>query len=286
MSYKATISSKNPTAIVIMVDQSGSMAEHITWNGTQTTKAVAVSEVINNLLSEFASRSRSESSFRHYYDIMVIGYSGSTVKSLLTTPDNFFVTPAQLMGSVLRTQNIQRQRILPDGRAVMTNIVQRIWVEITADGRTPMRAALSTVYNQLKPWCITHPQSFPPIVINITDGEATDASPEQLHDVAESIKALSTSDGAVLIMNIHLSSIYEKSILFPQSRADLPSDKYAELLLDMSSLMPPPFQAEIALSNNETQAKPCYAMAYNASISDLVRLLNIGSTTINHIASL
>lgn len=285
MSYTAKISSKNPMAVVVMVDQSGSMAEHISWNGTQTTKAIAVSEVINNLLGELTSRSRSESEYRHYYDIMVVGYCGSEVKSLLEASDDHFMTPAQLMGSIKRTQKIQRQRRLPDGRNVMTNVNQNIWVEITAEGRTPMRAAFKTVFNRLKGWCSTHRESFPPMVINITDGEVTDASPEQLIETVEKLKSLTTYDGNVLVMNVHLSNISDKSVLFAQSVGELPQDRYSELIFRMSSIMPPLFQREIAAGYDHDVPGEYRGMAYNASMSDLVRLLNIGSTTINNIVS-
>lgn len=282
MPYSSKISSKHPMAVVIMVDQSGSMSEHITWNGIQMTKATALSEVINNMLTELASRSRSESSYRHYYDIMVVGYSGTNVASLLDTRDSYFLTPAQLMGSVRRMQPIQRQRRLPDGRLVMTSLMQRIWVEITAEGRTPMRAAFNTVFKQLRLWCASHADSFPPIVINITDGEATDGSAEQLAEAVDQIRSLSTNDGNPLIMNVHLSGTSDKSVLFPCSKAELPSDRYAELLFDLSSRMPPIFCREVALQyDHEAQREYC-AMAYNASMTDVVRLLNIGSTTISH----
>lgn len=286
MSYSAKISSLNPVAIVVMVDQSGSMSEYITWNHTQTTKAAAVSEVINNLLSEFAARSRSENSYRHYYDLMVVGYSGDGVKSLLATEDSFFLTPSQLMGSVKRMQNIQRQRQLPDGRMIMTNIEQRIWIEVTAEGRTPMRAAFSTVHTQLKFWCATHPNSFPPIVINISDGEATDGSHEQLTEMVDKVKSVSTSDGNVLVINIHLSNSSSDSVVFPASKSDLPQDCYAELIFDLSSFMPEPFEREIAAGFEHTTPQSYRGMAYNASMTDLVRLLNIGSTTINHLTTL
>lgn len=285
MKYTAKISTQNPMAIVIMVDQSGSMTEQIQWNGTLTTKAMAVSEVINNLLGELVARTRSENAYRHYYDLMVIGYSGSEVRSLLASEESYFMSPAQLIGSVKETREIQRQRNLPDGRIVMTKVKQKIWLNISAEGRTPMRAAFETVLTQLKKWCAKNSDSFPPIVINITDGEATDGSADQLRRVTESIKSLSTTDGNALIMNVHLSRTSDKSVIFPTAKSDLPPDRYAELLFDLSSLMPTPFQKEIAIQHDHSAPKPYYGMAYNASISDLVRLLNIGSTTINHIVS-
>lgn len=273
-------------AIVVMVDQSGSMSELISWNGVQVSKAVAVSEAINNLLEELVLRSRSESVYRHYYDIMVVGYSGASVVSLLETGDTYFITPAQLMGSVKRVDTVQRQRRLPDGRSVITSQNQRIWVDISSEGRTPMKSAFDLVLRQLKWWCSNHPDSFPPLVINISDGEATDAGAEQLIEAATQIKGLEMADGKPLMMSVHLSTTSDESILFPLSKDDLPGDRYAELLFELSSMMPEVFASEIAQQREHEITGPYCAMAYNASMTDLVKLLNIGSTTINHIITL
>lgn len=286
MNYSAKISTKNPMAIAIMVDQSGSMSELMSWNGVQLAKSATVGEHINNILAEFVARSRSESGYRHYYDIMVIGYSGDGVHSLLADGSDYFLTPEQLMGSVKRTQNVQRQRTLPDGRIVMTNVAQRVWVDVAAQGRTPMREAFVKVTQELKGWCAKHPDSFPPLIVNITDGEATDASAEQLIHSVSQLKSLSTNDGGALVMNIHVSSSSDSPVLFPTSKEELPDDRHAHLLHDMSSLLPAPFCREIAAYHDHEKPLNYCGMAFNASMADLVRFLNIGSTTINNIAAL
>lgn len=286
MSYTANITTKNPTAIVVMVDQSGSMSEQIIWNNLTTTKADAVAEAVNNLLEELVARSRSESHYRHYFDIMGVGYYDNQVRTLFDSGDSYFMSPAQLVGSVQRTRTIQREHTMPDGRKITTKREARVWVEPYADGRTPMRAAFMVVYDQLRRWLRQNPDSFPPIIFNITDGEATDSSPEKLQEIVASISSLSTSDGSPLVINIHLSRLSDSSILFPSSKSELPQDKYAHLLFDISSKMPKPFDQEIALLNGDVAQGEYYGMAFNASISDLVRMLNVGSTTINKIVSL
>jgi hypothetical protein len=49
MPYTAEISRRNPSAILFVIDQSGSMAEH--WN-EQITKAQALADAVNRLLQE------------------------------------------------------------------------------------------------------------------------------------------------------------------------------------------------------------------------------------------
>ena len=83
-----------------------------------------------------------------------------------------------------------------------------------------------------------YPDCFPPIVVNITDGESTDGSPEA---AAAIVRGLTSNDGNVLLFNAHISSRSEQPIEFPSSEAELP-DAYAQLLFRMSSTLPPTMQ--------------------------------------------
>src|SRR5438876_5714143 len=49
-----------------------------------------------------------------------------------------------------------------------------VWFDPYSKGGTPMCAALKEATKITETWCQEHPNGFPPIVINITDGEATD----------------------------------------------------------------------------------------------------------------
>src|SRR2546422_2084770 len=49
-----------------------------------------------------------------------------------------------------------------------------VWFDPYSKGGTPMCAALKEATRIVETWCQEHPTGFPPIVINITDGEATD----------------------------------------------------------------------------------------------------------------
>ena len=52
-----------------------------------------------------------------------------------------------------------------------------IWVEPVFAGGTPMCAALDMAYYVAYNWVMAHPDNFPPIIVNITDGAATDGDP-------------------------------------------------------------------------------------------------------------
>ena len=125
-------------------------------------------------------------------------------------------------------------------------------------------------------WIDVHPQGFPPIVINITDGEATDGDPLRF---ARQLQSFATDDGETLLFNVHLSSVQEPAIELPDSPDGLP-DEYARLLFQMSS--PLPFTMRAAAEqegyavNMDTRG-----FIFNADPVALIRFLEIGTRPSN-----
>ena len=258
MAYSARITTLRPTAFLVMVDQSGSMAEPVEWAGETMPKAGAVAQVINSILAEIMARTKGDDSYRRYFDVAAIGYGGAGVYSLLPAGDSWFMTPAQLAGSVRRNEEFQRERTLPDGRKILARNTRKIWIEPTAEGTTPMQAAFNRALELLRLWCAEMAQggpSFPPVVINITDGEATDGGPEAVEAAAEKIKSLSTGDGNVLLMNIHVGGDGNRSVVFPADERQLPEDRYARLLYRISSVMPEVYAGQIGEMLDDDRAR-------------------------------
>src|SRR5262249_15135165 len=111
-----------------------------------------------------------------------------------------------------------------------------VWFEPIASGGTPMCKALGDARRVCQDWLGQHPGSFPPVVINITDGESSDGDPTSS---AASLRGLSSTDGEVLLFNLHISSAKGvRSIEFPSADSELP-DQYAKLLFQMSSRLTP-----------------------------------------------
>lgn len=278
MSYKASISTSNPQAILILVDQSGSMSETIEWRGNTTTKAGALCEVINSTLAELAARCNHYGEYRHFFDIAVYGYSGRGVYSMLGA-HNTFVAPAYLSSAAVRTVDVTNVRNLPDSRQVTTHYKQKIWVEPLAEGDTPMCAAFQKAFDLLASWIVSRQNKvcFPPLVINITDGEVTDSTHDELRGVAEKLRSMKTLDGNTLLLNVHISNNSKTTILFPNESQRPTGDTMAELLFEMSSTMPLLFESEI--SSLTSKPGPYRGFAFNASMADLMRMLNLSSST-------
>lgn len=58
--YSARISRNSPAAFIILIDQSGSMAETVVIDRKEVVKAKAVAFIVNMLIAELLNRSRRE----------------------------------------------------------------------------------------------------------------------------------------------------------------------------------------------------------------------------------
>lgn len=271
-----------------MIDQSGSMAEPYAKSDDpmgHITKAEAVAEFCNSMLSELIARCRQGSVYKNYFDIAVIGYSGAGVYSALPQ-GGIMLSPSQLASTVRRHQESRERRKTVDGRSITLYCKRKIWVEPMAEGRTPTLKAFERLTEILYTWRSSQKSltGFPPTIINITDGEATDCREEQLLLARDKIAALGTLDGEPLLINAHISSIANQPIIFPLSDEQVPPG--AQLWHDMSSIMPMCYAADIASIKGEqfTGTDKVYrGVIYNAGVDALVQLLNIGSSTTSHI---
>lgn len=65
---------------------------------------------------------------------------------------------------------------MPDGAGVLvqTTVQFPVWMDPVANGGTPMTRALGYADDLVARWVDEHPGGFPPIVLNLTDGESTD----------------------------------------------------------------------------------------------------------------
>lgn len=281
--YQQSITRTHRTAFVIAIDGSGSMAEQILFQGQRRTKAEAVAAITNNLLFELIERARRSDGVRDYYDIAVVGYWGDDcVRSLLPQTDGWIpVSQLAAQTPVVGTTTIEFR--LPDGRSALREIPSPSWVAPCAEGQTPMYEALNFVYDLVANWTsrTENATGFPPVVFNITDGEATDCDDEDLLAICSRIKTLRTTDGEALLINIHIAAgDAMHPVLFPQADEASYANRYAALLYDCSSPMPAAFEQSIRTLKGAGSIPPFRGMSYNASMAELVAILNIGSISV------
>ncbi|MBO0840923.1 MAG: hypothetical protein J2O49_08910, partial [Sciscionella sp.] len=169
------------------------------------------------------------------------------------------------------------QRRVPDGAGGVVEVTQQmpVWVDPTADGATPMVGAFTQAEPVVAAWCAAHPTSFPPIVINVTDGASTDGDPSQ---IAARIRDLRTDDGAALVFNLHLSGLVGQPVVFPDSAVALPAHN-AHTLFEMSSELPAAM-LEAAASLGYPVQTGSRGFLYNAEPAVVIDFLDIGTRAV------
>jgi hypothetical protein len=214
------------------------------------SKAARLADAVNRLLFELTIRCTKDQTegVRNYYDVGVIGYGGSGGRVGSALQGNLIgrdLVPIQeVADNPARLEDRQRQVEDGTGGLVTETVRFPIWLDAVADNGTPMCAALEHACSTLEPWVGVHADAFPSIVINLTDGEATDGDPRP---PAEALRQLATRDGNVLLFNAHLSSRPGAAILYPDSENNLPDD-FARQLFQMSSPLPPHIQQAVGRS--------------------------------------
>ena len=274
MGYSAEISRRNPTCFVFLIDQSGSMSDEF-GGVVGTQKASFVADALNRMLQNLAIRASKDEGIRDYFDISVIGYGAETGLALggaLAGKD--IVHISELASNPLRVD--RRMRKEPDGAGglVPTEVIFPVWVEPKANGGTPMCYALGLAEDVLRRWVSQHPYSFPPTVMNLTDGESTDGDPTE---GVRRLAALATSDGETIVMNLHASSKKLYPVTFPNTEDGLPDD-FARLLFRLSSPLTPTMQDE-ASRLGYVLGPGARGFVFNSGLEDVVNFLDIGTRT-------
>ena len=82
MSHKAEISRRNPTCFLFLIDQSGSMSDHIQGNPEAPKKAEFIADAINKVIQTLTVTASPELVPWRYYQIGVLGYGSEVSKPL------------------------------------------------------------------------------------------------------------------------------------------------------------------------------------------------------------
>jgi hypothetical protein len=255
------------------------MAEPFGGSSIEVSKSRAMADAVNRLLDTLVGRCTKDGGVWRYFQVGVIGY-GSTVGPALggTLKGQELVWIDELADNPLRVE--ERMKKEPDGAGGLVELPVKfsVWFDPIADNGTPMCQALWQVHTILEGWVSQHPAAFPPVVINITDGESTDGDP---YPASEAIRDLKTDDGNVLLLDLHLSSRRASPIYFPDSESGLAEqDKYAPLLYKMSSHLPEFMRGE-ARRLGYTISDMARGFVFNAEIQDAIQFLDIGTRAAN-----
>ncbi len=279
MPYAADISRNNPGCFLFLIDQSGSMGGAL-GGQPELRKMDGAADAVNRILDAISQRCSQGMDVRDYFHAGIITYTTTIpgmnpdVQSALpgTSPKKPFLTISQVVDAATVED---RQVKEPDGAGGLVEVTRKfpVWLRPEAKRGTPMCAALSTVSQALHDWIADHPNSYPPMVISVTDGAAGDGNPVPL---AEEIMAMGTNDGNVLIYNAHLSEMSAMPVQYPSDESEVPPDEYAAQMFRMSSEFPDPV-VDLAVGMGLPVTKGSRGYVYNADMVALVQFLDIGT---------
>ena len=301
MAYSAEISRTNPACFIFLVDRSLSMMDP--WGAKKGAegKDQGVADAINGLLRNLVIRSSKAEGVRDYYHIGVIAYGedvgpalgGPLAGRALVPVSEVADNPARIetrtqrveaaapttcptCGATIGCPTCGAKIEAPAGEVVENEVQFPVWLEPEAKGATPMCRALAQAGSVVKEFLEQYPKSFPPIVINITDGEATDGNPT---NGARALRDMKSRDGNVLLFNLHISRHEAASVLYPDSPEGLVDD-YARLLFEMSSVLPD-YMRGFAVEEGLPVSPGSRGFAFNADMTSVVNFLDIGTRPAN-----
>lgn len=272
MPYTAQITRVNPACVLLLVDQSKSMADPF-GNDTGQSKDRIVADAVNRLIQNMVLRSAKADGVRDYFHVGVLGY-GHTMTAPLggAVPYELLRPISQIAAKPLRLES--RTKFVPDGTGgvVETTTKFPVWYEPVANGQTPMVAAVSAAVLAVMAFAQKYPTAFPPIVLNLTDGRPSDGNPLGM---AKKLKDIKTADGNVLMFNLLLATSPGPPIYFLGDEGLL-TDNYSKLLFRMSSELPPKM-LEAARSEGFKVEPGSRGVVFNADPTAVVRFLDIGT---------
>jgi hypothetical protein len=258
-----TITSTSPCLILFLIDQSGSMGD--TFGNASHTKAKEVADAINELLYEVGLRCYSGDEVKNRFEIGIIGYGneGKVEKGWKgALSDKWVVSIKDIFDYPLGSEGDKP-----------------IWIAPIASSSTPMKKAFENAKMLCEDWINwgNHRECHPPIIINITDGEATDggSNNRDLINIVDELKQLRTNYGMINLLNIHISSRNADRILFPNEEMNS-GNGFSKLLFDLST---PLNDNMVRIAKQKGYDIPNNSKGYvfNGNAVDLINFLNIGT---------
>jgi hypothetical protein len=270
--YSAEISRTNPACIIFLIDQSGSMKKPF-FGGDARTKAEGVATALNRLLQTLVLRCARGDGIRDFFKVAVIGFHDVAHNALHLGRDRAELIPISQIGNNPKRIE-ERLKKVDDGAGGIIEQMSRfpIWVEPSARGKTSMVSALIEAERLVRDFVLAHPDCFPPIVVTISDGAATDGDPEP---PAASLRGIAGNDGPALLFNAHLTSDPSPPILYPNAVGRLP-DPHSRRLFRMSSPLPPAF-VNTARQVGVSAEPGSRGFVFNADLVSVIQFLDIGT---------
>ena len=287
MPYTADISRANPACFLFLVIQCMGMGHPMPGQPGQTKEDVAV-DAVNRIVDTLSQRCSVGMDVRDYFHVGILGFTtkGKFKKGGEPQINNYLpgTTPEQPflpISEVVEVAEIQERRVKENqgGELVEVNRRMPVWLRRSRTSKNwdPMCAMMRFVERPLAEWIGQHPNSYPPIVIIVCDGWATDGDPQP---EAHRIKNLRTGDGNALLFIVHLSSGRTNPTMFPAQDCGLPTLGEAmddsKLMFRMASVLPEGSRRQAAYLGFPVE-EHSRGLILNADAAALAQFLDIGT---------
>ncbi len=281
--YSRDWGSGQPGCMIFLLDQSGSMGENFgqMQAGKGRRKCDMVATILNSFLNELVTTNTlpkpdGTPDVRPRADICVLGYEGSSAVPILTgaLAGMDFVTLGDLQVNPADIEMRKRKDVDDTGMEIEVQIPFPIWVRPKAGGGTPMCAALRRAGELAAQWAMNYQNSYPPVIINVSDGAATDGDPTK---IAQQIAQVSTVDGQALLFNVHITNLSDPPVAYPLSENELPKNKYAQQMLTMSSVIPETSRALLETLLGREVPSGARGLIFNGDATSVRLMFNFAS---------
>lgn len=272
-SYDLHVTRERPASIILLLDQSGSMNRRI--GGMAVQKKVAVADGVNRLLYNCVLTASREDGVRPYYYFGLIAYGvpGGVASVFGQDFGRDLLSISEIADNAKRPGEPTASRHNGTRGTVEEELPMPIWFEPSGGGQTLMNAAFQRALTMVTASIHRFPHSFPPIVINVTDGGWTDENPSA---TVREIEEQATEVGNALVFNCHVSEVAGQSLLCPGPSEIETLDPKLRRIYDLSSLLPATMR-EFARGLGFTFEEGARGYVHNADFYHLVAFLDIGT---------
>jgi uncharacterized protein YegL len=277
MSYQKQVGTPHPGLFIILIDQSGSMNAPFE-NGKSRAEVAALA--VNRCIQSILQRCKVMEQTKDRCFVVVIGYGAPTVNPKAAGQSAYLIVGGKISEvekQMIRTDVIKKAAKVSDGAGGLMDgekvINLDIWVEPYVEGNTPMDEAFKKAEEFASKWVLEHPDNFPPVVINVTDGEPND--PDAAEKAARALMSVATSDGNLLLFTTHISGGQGKIVL-PASEAAMPS-AFGKLMFRLSSEIPASMIDLAKKAGFEDAKMGSRGLVINGEAGDMIQLIDFGS---------
>jgi hypothetical protein len=265
------MSTRDPGLLLVLADFSESMRQPFAGAG-DVSKADALADVVNGVLSDFIDRNNVGGIIRNRLDVAVHGYgmhgghdgwngTGPALEGILAGVP--IVPIADLADNPAEEIEVEDEEGFPVPRPV--------WVTPQAYGSTPMRAGFTSARKTIADWQRRPAGRHLVLAVHVTDGISQDGDPSD--EVAKLGAEVRAAGGELLMTNIHLSSDGRRDgVVFPDEHDAARLDSHGQMLFRISSPVPPILAAQLGTRPGARM------MAYNATVEQFARVFEAGSS--------